>query len=76
MRPTPTATVSLVLVAAMLGLVACETREGAPPPNSTQPVQLTFLPEPWLLAIHPASGRATPMVRWHLAQARQDAQAE
>ena len=43
MRPTPTATVSLVLVAAMLGLVACETREGAPPPNSTQPVQLTFL---------------------------------
>jgi hypothetical protein len=28
-------------------------------------VQLTFLPEPWLLAVHPASGRATTMVRWN-----------
>ena len=26
---------------------------------------LTFLPEPWLLAIHPASGRAAPMLRWN-----------
>ena len=28
-------------------------------------IGLTFLPEPWLLAIHPASGRAAPMIRWH-----------
>ena len=28
-------------------------------------IGLTFLPEPWLLAIHPASGRAAPMLRWN-----------
>ena len=28
-------------------------------------VQLTFLPEPWLLAIHPASGWAATMIRWN-----------
>jgi hypothetical protein len=28
-------------------------------------VQLTFLPEPWLLAVHPASGRAATMARWN-----------
>ena len=28
-------------------------------------VGITFLPEPWLLVIHPASGRAATMTRWN-----------
>ncbi len=43
MRQTFPAAASLLLAATTLGLSACETREGAPPPPSDQPVQLTFL---------------------------------
>ena len=69
------ATLSIELTDELLKVIASGTISGVLAPTGRRDllgvtpvwdaVGVTFLPEPWLLGIHPASGRAATMTRWN-----------